>query len=158
VALPTTTAVPHVVVSGSMRAADAMEHVGRALRELGCAATLPRPTPAGVEVAHLDDASRRALKRAFIEEHLAAIRTADLVLIVNVDLDGVVGYVGASALVEAAFAFALGRPLALLHPLGPQPAGEELLALGPEVLDGCLERVPDLVRANRAAPNAARRP
>jgi len=129
----------HVVLSGSMRFIERMREVGSALAKRGHTVTLPAPTPAGVDPLRLDGEALVALKADFVADHLRAIRAADAVLVVNVDAPEARGHVGASALVELAFAVALGKRAYVLHAVGEQPNRLEVLALRPTVLAGDID-------------------
>ena len=121
-----------------MRFLDAMRAVSLDLVARGHRATLPAPTPAGIDPATLSERERIDLKAAFVDEHLCAIRMADALLVVNLDAPEGRGYVGPSALVELAFAVATGTRAFLLHPVGEQASRPEVLALRPTVLHGDL--------------------
>jgi nucleoside 2-deoxyribosyltransferase len=126
----------HVVLSGSMRFLEAMCEVGRALEARGHTVVLPEPTPTGIDPQRLRGEALVAFKAAFVAAHLRAIRAADAVLVVNVDAPEARGYVGPSALVELAFAVALGKRAYVLHDVGEQPNRLEVLALRPTLLAG----------------------
>ena len=125
-----------VVLSGSMRHEAAIAAVASVLARRGHDVHVPAPTPPGVDPQRLDAQGQVALKAGFVADHLAAIRAADALLVVNVDTREARGYVGASALVELAFATALAVPTFLLHSPGPQPHQLDVLALQPVILDG----------------------
>ncbi len=131
----------HVVLSGSMRFVEAMREVGRALEARGHTVTLPAPTPVGIDPQRFHGEALVAFKADFVAEHLRAIRAADAVLVVNVDAPEARGYVGTSALVELAFAVALGKRAYVLHTVGEQPNRLDVLALRPTVLAGDVEAI-----------------
>ena len=130
-----------IVLSGSMRFEADIDSVARALEARGHRVHVPTPTPRGVDLGALDDRELVDLKAAFLAEHLDAIRGADALLVVNVDTAEARGYVGASTLVELAFATALGVPTFLLHPPGRQPHRLDALAMRPVVIAGDLDRL-----------------
>lgn len=130
-----------IVLSGSMRREADIIAVAQALTGRGHRVHVPVPTPPELDPTTLDDTALIALKADLVAEHLEAIRAAEALLVVNVDTHEARGYVGASALVELAFATALGVPAFMLHPLGPQPHRLDALALRPVVLDGDLARL-----------------
>ena len=126
----------HVVLSGSMRFIDRMREIATALEARGHTVTLPAPTPAAIDPRSLHGDALVDFKAAVVADHLRAIRTADAVLVVNVDAPEARGYVGPSALVELAFAVALGRRAYVLHDVGEQANRLEVLALRPTLLAG----------------------
>ena len=82
----------------------------------------------------LSEHESRQLKRSYIDGHLETIKRADFVLIANYPKNGIEGYIGANALMEAAFAYALGVPVAYMQPVGAQPCQLEALALSEYVI------------------------
>ncbi|TVR88567.1 MAG: hypothetical protein EA416_13260 [Trueperaceae bacterium] len=131
----------HIVLSGSMRFIERMREVGEALEARGHAVTLPAPTPADIDPRRLHGEALVGFKADLVAAHLQAIREADAVLVVNVDAPEARGYVGASALVELAFAVALGKRAFVLCAVGEQPHQLDVLALRPIVLAGDVDAV-----------------
>ncbi len=79
---------------------------------------------------------KRAQKKIYIDAHLEKIKNSQAIFVVNEPKHGIEGYIGANTLMEIAFAYALGKPVFLLNPLGPQPCQDELLGLGTRSLAG----------------------
>ena len=126
----------HVVLSGSMRFIDRMREIATVLEARGHTVTLPAPTPADIDPRSLHGEALVDFKADVVADHLRAIRATDAVLVVNVDAPEARGYVGPSALVELAFAVALGRRAYVLHDVGEQANRLEVLALRPTLLAG----------------------
>jgi hypothetical protein len=87
------------------------------------------------------------IKKQFIDEHLAKIRGADAIVLANFTKRGIAGYIGANTLMEAAFAYALGKQIFILNSLGEQPCRPEVLGMQPEFLQGELTELVDRLRA-----------
>lgn len=121
-----------------MSAINEMEALAVTLRSAGHVVVTPARDTIDGRWAELPLEAQVATKRRLIDEHLDEIRHADAVLIANVSADGVEGRVGANALIEAAFAKAVGIPVLLLEPPGPQSCQLEILALQ----SGCLHTDP----------------
>lgn len=130
-----------ICICGSMSFIDEMEAMGAILLGKGHGVTTPEreERERRWETLPLDEAVR--LKAGYVGGYLEVIRQTDLVLIANYDKSGVAGYVGANALVEAAFAFALGKPVVFLNAPGVQPCQLEALALMGACLGGDLSRL-----------------
>lgn len=120
---------------------DGMETLASVLRGPEIAVDTPAREEAGVTWDNLTLDEATVAKSRYVEAYLEVIRRSDLVLIANYDKGGVAGYVGANALIEAAFAHALGKPVAFLHRLGPQSCRLEALALMSKCLDGDISRL-----------------
>lgn len=120
---------------------DEMEAMVPVLSEMGHAVSTPVREERDQRWEDLTRAEAVRLKAGYVGSYLEVIRQSELVLIANYDKSGVAGYVGANALVEAAFAFALGKPVAFLQAPGPQPCQLEALAMMRACLDGDLARL-----------------
>lgn len=127
-----------VCVCGSMSVIDQIESLARALRGVGHDVVTPARDAVDGRWDDLSLDAQIAVKRRLIDDHFAEIQWADVVLIANLTSAGVTGRVGPNALVEAAFARAVGVPVLLLEWPGPQPCQLEILALH----DGCLDAQP----------------
>jgi len=79
--------------------------------------------------------------RGNINEHLSKIRASDAILVVNLPKKGVDGYVGANTLMEAAFAYALGKHIFILYRPAEQACRPEVLGMNPNFLDGDLDGI-----------------
>lgn len=134
-----------VCVCGSMSVIDQMETLASTLRLAGHAVVTPTRDALDGRWAELSLDAQVAAKRRLIDEHLDEIRRSDVVLIANVSADGVEGRIGANTLIEAAFAKAMGIPIVLLEPPGPQPCQLEILALQSGCLDDHPLRITDLI-------------
>ena len=136
-----------VCICGSMTFIDEMEALALTLEEKGYHVDLPMREEDGVSWSSLSPEAARARKATFIDAHLEKIRVADVVLIANYRKHEVDGYVGANSLMEAAFAYALGKPVAVLYPVGDQPCQLELQATSALTLEGDLEVLAGLMGA-----------
>jgi hypothetical protein len=124
-----------VCICGSMSVIDRIERLAETLREAGHEVVTPARDDVDGRWHELALDDQIAVKRRLIDDHVAEVRRADLVLVANVNSAGIEGRVGSNALVEAAFAKAVGVPVVLLERAGPQPCQLEILALQ----DGCLD-------------------
>jgi hypothetical protein len=127
-----------ISICGSMTFIDQMEALASSLRERGLSVATPVREERDQAWSELGlDAAVRA-KARYVTGYLEEIRVSDLVLVANYDKAGIAGYVGPNALIEAAFARALGKPAVFLHRPGPQPCQLEAMAMMTTCLDGDL--------------------
>ena len=71
-----------------------------------------------------------------------------MVLIANFNKNGNPGYIGASALMEAAFAYSLDKPLILLNYPGEQSCQLEILSIATRILHGNIDELTGIASAN----------
>ncbi len=77
-----------------------------------------------------------------LKSHTEKIKSADAILVVNLDKSGVKNYIGASTLMEIGYAFEHGKRIYLLNPLNESLSGaEEIIAMKPAILNGRLEMI-----------------
>lgn len=125
-----------ISICGSMAFVDQFDALAEMLRADGHAVCTPVREEAAARWEEMSQGQAVALKVGYISNYLEEIRSSDLVLIANYAKDAVVGYVGANSLVEAAFGFALGKPVAFLFEPGEQPCRLEVLSLMTACLNG----------------------
>jgi nucleoside 2-deoxyribosyltransferase len=130
-----------IAVCGSMDFFNEMDSMRAELEALGLKASIPAPEEIKIDYSAASDGELARVKKQFIDEHLAKIRRADAILIANIEKRGIHGYIGANTLMEAAFAYALGKGIFVLHPIGEQPCRPEMLGLEPELLSGDLKKL-----------------
>ncbi|MDO8564958.1 MAG: hypothetical protein Q7R88_03115 [bacterium] len=83
-----------------------------------------------------DDWSR---KTKLMEEHFEKILEGDAILVLNLEKNGMGGYIGGNVLMEMALAFHYKKPIFVLNPVTQQlPVYEEVLGMQPIFLNGNL--------------------
>ena len=123
-----------ICICGSMAFIDEMESIAIVLRKTGYAVATPVREELSTNWDSLSEAESLALKKNYIDGHLATIKQSDLVLLANYSKNDIAGYIGANSLMEAAFAYALGVPVAYLKPIGEQPCRLEALSISQTVI------------------------
>ena len=123
---------------------DQMEALALDLRHAGLSVVTPVREEQGVDWSGLELPMAVRAKAQYLNSYLEEIRTSDLVLIANYDKSGIAGYVGPNALIEAAFAHALGKPVVFLHTPGPQACQLEAWAMMAVCLEGDPSRAPSM--------------
>ena len=84
----------------------------------------------------------RALKGRLMREHFERIKRSDAILVVNVDKNGVEGYIGGNTLIEMGVAFFLGKKIFLWKkPPKDLSYYEEVVSMEPVVIEGDLNRI-----------------
>jgi nucleoside 2-deoxyribosyltransferase len=134
-----------IAICGSMAFINKMERIATELEGLGCEALAPVRDEHGLDSASLARAELLSLKKHRVDSHLDKIRRADAVLIANLPRHGVDGYVGASTLMEAAFAYAAGIPVIFLHDPWGQTNGLECASICHGCVEGDLARLLTLI-------------
>jgi nucleoside 2-deoxyribosyltransferase len=140
-----------ITVCGSMDFFKDMVSIREYLEAAGLQVSIPAAEEVKVDYSGASDSDLSRMKKLFIDEHLTKIKGADAVLLANFNKRGIVGYVGANTLMEAAFAYALGKPVFVLNSLGEQPCRPEVLGMQPEFLQGELSQLVDSLRAGEQA-------
>ena len=80
-------------------------------------------------------------KKEAILAHFGKIEWSDAILVLNIEKNGIVGYVGANTLIEMGLALFLNKPIFLLNNVPEIPSKEEILGMQPVVLSGDLNKI-----------------
>lgn len=131
--------IKRICICGSMSFIDQIEKLGDALRANGFEVATPVREEQVIRWNEIEAKTAASLKRAYIDGHLEKIRQSDALLIANFPKNAIEGYVGANALMEAAFGYVLGMPVVLLFEPGPQPCRLEIRS----IMNSCLNGEPD---------------
>ncbi|MEJ8475160.1 hypothetical protein [Roseibium algae] len=119
-----------------MAAIDDMEAIADTLREDGWSVTTPVREESSFDWNTLSLEEVVKTKAAFMNDYFDIIRTCDVLLIANVEKNGIQGYIGSNTLMEAACGHALAKPVVFLNPIGSQPCQLEAMAIATAVLGG----------------------
>ena len=124
---------------------DEMEELASLLRSAGYEVYTPVREEQSVDWNTLSDDQSRELKGRYIDGHLATIKRSHLVLIANYPKEGIEGYIGANSLIEAAFGYALGIPIAYLYPVGEQACRLEALSMSNFIIGNAVDSIDGLL-------------
>lgn len=130
-----------VSICGSMSCLAEMKKLAERLETRALRVHLPEETD--IDWDSIEDSEQVSLKKGLIDRHLENIQNSDVVLIANFPRKGVDGYIGANTLMEIAFSYALGKPVALLFEPGAQDCRLEVLSTTNQILDGEVANLPD---------------
>lgn len=123
-------------LSGSMTSIEQIEKLSKQLNAIGHETSVPSRGTESHMAERLAQAETQEKKAIFVEDHLEKIRESEGVVIANFEKNGVSGYVGPSALMEAAMAYALGKHLFVLNDPSDAAADSDLSSLGAIKLGG----------------------
>lgn len=80
-------------------------------------------------------------KKEAILAHFKKIEWSDVILVLNIEKNKIVGYVGANTLIEMGLALFLKKPIFLLNEIPEIPSKEEILGMQPILLGGDLSKI-----------------
>ena len=80
-------------------------------------------------------------KSELVHNYFTEIKESDVILVLNHDKNGVVGYIGGNTLMEMGIAFFLNKKIFLLNLVPDIAYKEEILAMRPIVIDGDLSKI-----------------
>ncbi len=87
-----------------------------------------------------NDYSRKAF---LMRNHIDKVVQADAILVINLDKNGIEGYIGGNSLIEMAIAFYFRKPIFILNKIAKSsPFYEEVLGVLPIFLNGNLAKIP----------------
>jgi diphthamide synthase subunit DPH2 len=78
------------------------------------------------------------LKTDAMKAHFDKIALSDSILVLNLDKNGIKGYVGSKTFLEAGLALHLNKNIYFLNPVPEQQCKEEILGMHPLVINGDL--------------------
>ncbi len=91
--------------------------------------------------AEVSEKAERKIQHDLIRGYYEKMKGYDVVLIVNPEKKGTLGYIGGNTLIEMAFGHVLNKTLYVLYPVPEMSYTSEILAMQPTVLGGDLSKV-----------------
>lgn len=89
-----------------------------------------------------DNPSHFSKKTDYMNWHLEEIKKGDVVLVVNLEKNGVGGYIGGNVLLEIFYAWLDKKPIYILNDVPKElPLYEEVFGMNPVILDGDLSKI-----------------
>lgn len=134
-----------IIICGSMSSAEKMVKIKNELEENGHEVVLPKMTEEIVSGEHTafegQESTQEKIEHDLIRDYYEVIKTGDAVLIVNLDKNGIEGYVGGNSFLEMAFGHVLGKKVYLYNAIPDMPYVDEIRAMQPIQLHGNLSQI-----------------
>ena len=135
-----------IVICGSMKFSKEMLKIKEKLNSLGLNdVVVPRDADKYASNQLAEENSYESIKNKIEEDlirsHYEEIKSADAVLIVNYDKNGIANYIGGNSFLEAAFAHVLKKKLYLLFEIPNMSYSDELKAMQPIILNNDLSKI-----------------
>lgn len=135
-----------IVICGSMKFSKEMLKIKEKLNSLGFDnVVVPRDADKYASNQLAEENSYESIKNKIEEDlirsHYEEIKSADAVLIVNYDKNGIANYIGGNSFLEAAFAHVLKKKLYLLFEIPNMAYSDELKAMQPIILNNDLSKI-----------------
>lgn len=128
-----------IIICGSISAAKEILRIKRRLEMMGPEVEIPegvkKPEIRAKTEASTEEKAEIKEKYDLIKEYFEKIKLSDVVLVVNPEKKGIVGYIGGNTFLEMGFAYVLGKKLYCLYPIPQVPYTSEILAMRPVVLN-----------------------
>ncbi|MHB1086834.1 MAG: hypothetical protein ACYCZ0_03750 [Minisyncoccota bacterium] len=134
-----------IIICSSISAADEVLAAKKELESMGHEVEIPEGVKnpelrARTEVANEEKADDK-IKHDLIRGYFEKIKEYDVLLVVNPEKRGVLGYIGGNTLIEMAFGHVLKKPLYVMHGLPELSYKSEILAMQPRVINGDLSKI-----------------
>lgn len=135
-----------IAVCGSLTHHKDMRQAQRALEKLGHSVFVPKSLDlieqqGFTKPVTVKERLAAEKKYNFISEHFKKIERSDAVLVVNMEKNGIAGYIGGNTFLEMGVAFYLKKKIYLLHAIPSVSYELELASMHPLVLDGDLTKI-----------------
>lgn len=131
-----------ISLCGSMTHRSEMTKLISKLEAKGFSVSTPDLNTEPVNYGQMNDAKEVAkTKGHFIRRHFANIYNSKVVLVANYEKNGIEGYIGANTLLEMCAGFIYEKTIYILNPISNQKNYEEILGLGPILLNGDLTKI-----------------
>lgn len=135
-----------IAVCGSLTFYKEIRDIQRKLETLGHTALIPKSIRMIEEEGYKKPQTVQERLKAeetyhFISEHFKKVEQADGILVVNLDNNGIHGYIGGNTFLEIGIAFYLGKKIYFLNPIPHMGYELELASMYPVVLHGDLSKI-----------------
>jgi hypothetical protein len=88
-----------------------------------------------------DESAKNKIEHDLIRGYFEIIKQGDALLAINEDKKGIKNYIGGNTFLEMSFAHVLNKPVYLLNPIPEVSYVDEIIAMGPIVLDNDLSKI-----------------
>lgn len=126
-----------IVICGSMSSIGYMRDIEKELLRKNHHVTLPKIIDGETD----RESAKNKLEHDLIRDYFRRIKSADAVLIVNVEKRGIPNYIGGNSFCEMAFAHVLNKKIFLLNDISAMIYTDEIEAMQPVVLNGDFSKI-----------------
>jgi len=134
-----------IAICGSIAFAKEMVDIAKELKQGGHKAILPRNTEKYADGRLVGETSHESIQNKtsndLIRNYFKVIKDSDAILVVNLNKDGIVNYIGGNSFLEMGFAHILGKPIFLLNKIPEMSYNDEIKAMQPIVIDNNLSKI-----------------
>ncbi len=127
----------HIVLCGSMSAAQALLDISDRLQAMGHVTVLPENIHAHAEAFSIESTKEKNDLDVF-KKYFAEIKQSDAILVVNESKGERKDYIGPNTFIEMAFAHVLDKPIYVLHDIPDSDFRDEINAMHPIALHSSL--------------------
>lgn len=132
-----------IVFCGSMAFAAKMLELKNRIEDLGHQVVLPANIGLHATGKMVMENKEEKIVHDLIRRHYREIKENDAILIINLDKNDIINYIGGNSLIEMAFAYVLDKKIFLLNPIPVIGYADEIEAMKPVILNGDLTRITD---------------
>ena len=131
-----------ISLCGSIQHLLAMHEIKSELVKLGHSVYLPHNAEKFIKNNDFNETPDAFKKNMYIKKHLEKIKKSDAVLIVNMEKNGVSGYIGGNTFLEMGFAMSVSAKIYILNPYSQKlPYKDEIDGMLPLVINGDLKKI-----------------
>lgn len=138
-----------IVICGSIELTPRIKEVADKLTDLGHEVDIPLTSQRIIngeltleefkqEKQENGHGAARKIKNNVIKHYYEIIKTADAILILNLEKNGQPNYIGGNTFLEIGFAYVLNKPIFLFNNIPDTTYTEEIVAMQPTVINGDL--------------------
>lgn len=135
----------NIIICGSMSFSKEMVEIEKELLAKGHSVILPKNSKeyANERLARetSSESTENKIKDDLIRDYFNEIADSDAVLILNLDKNNVVGYIGGNSFLEMGFAHVLNKKIFLFNDVPDMIHNDEVKAMKPIVLNGDLSQI-----------------
>jgi len=135
-----------IVICGSMLFSKEMMEVAKELERCGHGVTTPHNADKyASEVLKMELSSSESIenkiKDDLIKDYFYKIKNADADLILNIEKNGIDGYIGGNSFLEMAFAHVLDKKIYLYNDIPKMSYTDEIIAMQPIIINQNLSKI-----------------
>ena len=127
-----------IAICGSISMHEEILRVKKELEDKGHTVDVPEgvknPTLIGRE--SVSEKTNDKIEHDLIRKHYEVIKKNDVILVVNIEKNGIKGYIGGNTFLEMGFAFILNKKIYCLYQLPDLPYSSEIVGMQPIILNG----------------------